>query len=147
VTRQLAQDLAAFLPEAHLLSPADLSEPAQPEPNPQTVDVDVDFGGVPSTLLKSFSEDSVRDSLSVYYSPWTKAFKLSWRGHYVDGVVAVRATDDGLLVTTNSGSKLVRPVDGAKAEVVDLADDFETAPGGAKPTSSLGEDVSAFFDR
>jgi hypothetical protein len=147
VTAQLARDLAAFLPEAHTLTPADLAEcaaqPAAPDPMPQVVDVD--FSGVSSTLLKAFNEDALKDSLSIYYSPWTQAFRLSWRGQAIDGVVAVRADDDGLLVTTAAGIKRVRPgMDKAKAEVAEVVEAQAQPAAGPSPVS---QSIAEFLSR
>jgi hypothetical protein len=162
VTARLANDIAELIPEAANLTPADLAEPAQPEPKPMAVD----FAGAAAPILAALNEDALKDALTVYYSAWSKSLRFTWRGQSIDGVVAVRATDDGILVTTASGAKLVRPVSGATAEVVDVAvateAEFHQAntasyfgaiagPGMTgdrpSPTHSLGKAVRDYFGR
>jgi len=114
VTAQLARDLAAFLPEAANLTPADLAEPAIPEPEPTA---SPSLGG---GLMAAFAADSMKDGIFLMWSTPLKSLRLSWRGQAVAGVTAMRVTNDGVLVDTAEGSLLLRPVDGAKAEVINL---------------------------
>jgi hypothetical protein len=119
---------------------------------------DVDFAGAGSPILAALNEDSITDSMMVYHVPRTKSLRFKWRDKAFDGVTAVRATEEGFVVTTSDGAKLVRPVDGAKAEVVDhtvttkaeshqAAADTASDRTGTTPTNSIGKAISAYLGR
>ncbi len=141
MTAQLAQELAEFLPEAANLTAADLAESGERPVEPAPQAVDVDFAGAGSHILKAFGDDSLKDSLTVFFSQWTKAFRLSWRGQSIDGVVAVRANDDGVLVTRATGTKLVLPLGKAAAEFVEVQ--AQPAPG----PSPVGQSIAAYLGK
>jgi len=144
VTAELAEELAAFLPHAASLTPAELAECAaqpEPEPAPKAVGLDVDFAGAGSALLKALAEDSSKDSLIILYSSWSKSLAFRWRETTIAGVTAVKGTDNGLLLTTAAGTKLVRPVAGAKAEVIEVPVEPAAGP------SPVGEAIAAYLGR
>jgi hypothetical protein len=116
VTPHLANAIAELIPEAHTLTAADLAEPAMPEPtatpHPESAPK--------ASVMAALASDSLKDGLILMWSTHLKSLRLSWRGQAIEGVTAMRVTHDGLLVDTSAGSRLLRPVADAKAEVIDV---------------------------